>query len=108
LAVILFLRACLAVDGLPAYASEFYVYIKSDSFYFQPKTTYPMYMPRQNISYHVTNQKLTLNKTSYLMSELILGFIDAEFIETISAPNKKTQSHTFYLKGFFKTPLMQQ
>ncbi len=94
-------------DGLPAYASEYYVFINRDSFYFRPKTIYPMRIPGEKISYQVTKQKLTLNKDSYPMGEAIIGHLDAEFIETVTVPNKKTQSHKFYVRGFFKTPLLQ-
>jgi hypothetical protein len=92
-------------DGLPAYASKYYVYIKGDTFYFQPKTIYPVIYPGEKISYEVTKQKLTLNKSSYKAGDTIICFIDAEFIETVSLPKKGSQSHRYYLKGFIKTPL---
>jgi hypothetical protein len=95
-------------DGLPAYASEFYFYIKGDSFYFRPKTIYPEYIPDEKISYSVTKQKLTINKGSYSIGDTIVGYVDSEFIETVSVPKKGAYSHKFYLRGFFKTPLMQQ
>jgi hypothetical protein len=92
-------------DGLPAYASVFYFYIKGDSFYFKPKTTYPMYISGQKISYQVTKQKLTLNKNNYKIGDKIIGSVDAEFIETVSVPKKGTKEQKFYLRGYIRTPL---
>ena len=92
-------------DGLPAYASEFYLHISGDSFYFKPKTTYPLYIPGQKISYKVTKQKLILNKNNYKIDDLIIGYIDAEFIETVSVPKRGTKQHKFYLRGNIRTPL---
>ena len=95
-------------DGLPAYASEFYFYITGDSFYFKPKTIYPMHIAGQKVSYQVTKQKLTLNKNNYKIGDKIIGYVDAEFIETVSVPKKGTKKHTFYLKGYIRTPLKRQ
>jgi len=95
-------------DGLPAYASEFYIYITGDSFYFKPKTTYPKYIPGQNISYQVIRQKLTLNKNNYKIGDIIIGYIDAEFIETVAVPRKGTKHHKLYLRGNIRTPLKLQ
>lgn len=92
-------------DGLPAYASEFYFYITGDSFYFKPKTTYPLYLPGQKISYQVTKQKLILNKNNYKIGDTIIGYVDAEFIETVSVPKRGTKQHKFYLRGYIRTPL---
>jgi hypothetical protein len=92
-------------DGLPAYASEFYFYIIGDSFYFKPKTTYPAYSPGQKTTYQVTKQKLTLNRNNYKKGDTIIGHVDAEFIETISSPKKADEKHTFYLRGYIRTPL---
>jgi hypothetical protein len=92
-------------DGLPAYASEFYFYIKADSFYFKPKTIYPIYISGQKIFYQVTKQKLTLNKSNYKIGDTIIGHVEAEFIETVSVPKKGTQKHKFYLRGYIRTPL---
>lgn len=93
-------------DGLPAYASMFYFYISGDSFYFKPKVTYPLRISGQKISYQVTKQKLTLNSPAYKIGETIIGYVHAEFIETVSIPNKGTKKHTFYLKGYIRTPLL--
>ena len=95
-------------DGLPAYASEFFLYIKGDSFYFEPKTIYLLYIPGQKISYRVTKQKLTLNKSNYKIGDTIIGYVDAEFIETVSVPKKGTKQHKFYLKGYVRTQLKRQ
>lgn len=95
-------------DGLPAYASQFYFYIKGENFYFKAKTIYPMYIPGQRISYRVTKQRLTLNKTNYKVGDIIMGYIDAEFIETVSVPKKGRQNHKFYLRGCVKTSLIRQ
>ena len=94
-------------DGLPAYASEFYFYIKGDSFYFKPKTIYPMRISGQKISYQVTKQKLTLNKNNYKIGDKIIGYVDAEFIETVSVPKKGTEQHKFFLRGYIRTPLQR-
>jgi hypothetical protein len=95
-------------DGLPAYASEYYIYIKSDSFYFRPKTIYPTVYPGEKISYHVTKQKLTLKDGSYKIGDTIIGYVDTEFIETVSVPKRGAKSHKYYLKGFIKTPLNER
>ncbi|MCC6287962.1 MAG: hypothetical protein IT249_08755 [Chitinophagaceae bacterium] len=95
-------------DGLPAYASEFFLYIKGDSFYFKPKTIYPSYIPRQKILYRVTKQKLKLNRSNYKIGDTIIGYVDAEFIETVSVPKKGTKQHKLYLRGYFRTQLKRQ
>lgn len=92
-------------DGLPAYASEFYVYITGDSFTCKPKTMYSSYRPGQKISYEVSKQKLMLDKPSYSINDVMKGYIDFEFIEIYSVPNKETEKSNFYLRGYFKTPL---
>jgi hypothetical protein len=90
-------------DGLPAYASEFYFYIKGDNFYFKPKTIYPVNIPGENISYRVAKQKLVLNNSNYKVGDTIIGYIDAEFIETVSVPKKGTEEHKFYLRGYIRS-----
>jgi hypothetical protein len=87
------------------FASEFYSYIKGDSFYFRPKTVYPMITHGEKISYRVTRQKLILNKNSYVNYDTIIGYIDCEFTETYSAPIRKFESHRLYLRGYIKTPI---
>jgi hypothetical protein len=90
------------------YASEFYVYIKGDSFYFRPVTIYPIINFKERTSYRVTRQKLTLNKCSFTIDDTIIGNIDAEFIETVTVPMEGTQSHKLYFRGFIKTHLNSQ
>lgn len=85
------------------FASEFYAYIKGDSFFFRPETLYPMITRGEKISYRVTKQKLILNKDSYVTGDTIIGYIDCEFIETYSAPIRKTESHKIYLRGYVRT-----
>jgi len=92
-------------DGIPAYTSEFYFHIKSDSFYFKPKITFPMRITGQKVSYQVTKQKLTLNKYNYKIREKIIGYVDAEFIETVSVPMKGTKQHKYFLRGYIRTTL---
>lgn len=92
-------------DGLPAYASSFYIYISGDHFYFKPKTSYPLRVSGRKISHQVTQQKLMLNNAHYTIGDTIMGYVDAEFIETISIPKKGSRQHTFYLRGYFRTLL---
>ena len=93
-------------DGLPAYASEYYVYIKGDSFSFKPKTIYPAPPMRgEKTSYRITKQKLVLNRNSYSEGDIIIGYVDIGFLEIVSAPGHKTVQHPRYLRGYIKTPL---
>ncbi|HET6994967.1 MAG TPA: hypothetical protein VFI06_08290 [Chitinophagaceae bacterium] len=92
-------------DGLPAYASEYYVYIKGDSFSFRPKTIYPAFTRGQKISYRITKQKLVLNRNAYSPGDIIIGYIDIGFLEIVSAPGHKTEQHPLYLRGYIKTLL---
>ena len=92
-------------DGLPAYASEFYVYITGDSFACEPKTIYESFLPGHKITYEVLKQKLVLNKHRYAMNDIIKGYIDFEFIEIYSVPNEGIEKSSLYLRGYFKTPL---
>jgi hypothetical protein len=92
-------------DGLPAYASEFFIYIKGDSCSFKPKIIYPGYIPGQKISYEVTKQNLTLNKSAYKTGDIIIGYVDTEFTEIVSVPKEETKSHKYYLRGYVRTPL---
>ena len=95
-------------DGLPAYASEFYVYITRDSFTCEPKTMYESLLPGHKITNEVSKQKLVLNKPGYAINDIIKGYIDIEFIEIYSVPNKEPEKSNFYLRGYFKTPLKRQ
>src|SRR5438270_3006020 len=92
-------------DGLPDYSSEYYFHINGDSFYFRPKTIYPLTYVGQKLTYHITKQNLTLAKKSYAIGETIIGYLNVEFIETVSIPGEPEETHKFYLRAFIKTPL---
>jgi hypothetical protein len=92
-------------DGLPAYASEYYIYIKGDSFNFKPKTVYPQFIRGEKTSYRTTKQKLVLNRNTYSEGDMIIGYVEIHFMEISSVPGRKTEQHPRYLKGFIKTPL---
>jgi hypothetical protein len=93
-------------DGLPGYASEYYIYIKGDSFSFKPRTIYPAPPMRgEKTSYRITKQKLVLNRDVYSEGEIIVGYVDISFLEIVSAPGHKTVQHPRYLRGYIKTPL---
>lgn len=94
-------------DGLPAYASAFYIYVIGDSFYFKSKTVYPAYVRAQRFSYEIVNQQLKLNKANYRPGEIIIGAVDIEFSETFTAPNVDTTRKQYYLKGFIRTPFLR-
>jgi len=94
-------------DGFPDYPSEYYVYITADSFYFQPKTIYPIMYVGEKLTYHITKQSLTLAKKSYVLGETVIGYVNVEFTETISIPGEHQETHKLYLRGFIKTPLKQ-
>ncbi len=94
-------------DGLPAYASEFYVYIDTSSFWCDVETIYPAITKGQKKSCTIAKQKLTLDKSKYSKGDTIKGFIEMEFIETVSVPNKAVQKRNLFLKGYFKTPLTE-
>lgn len=90
-------------DGLPAYGSQFFFYVRGDSFYFQPKIIYPLYNPAQKVSYQVTKQALTLNTSNATPGDIIMGYVDAEFVEKITVPGRTTKRNTYYLKGYIRT-----
>lgn len=94
-------------DGLPAYASKFYFYIKGDSFCFKPKIMYPKRIAGQKVSYQVTKQKLILNNTIYKIGDQIIGYVDVEFIETLAMSKTATRQHKFFLRGYIRTPLQE-
>jgi hypothetical protein len=95
-------------DGLPAYASEFRVHIKNDSFYFQPEMVYPAAPQGEKITFRIDKEKLTLNKTGFEPGELVKGYAEFEFTEQTETPGKPLQARKYYLKGFFRTPLPLQ
>jgi len=91
-------------DGLPAYASVFWIHIKNDSFYFKPKTIYPQ-PTRGKLSYHIDSQKLVLNKNQFSRGELVKGYIDIQFTEVTSSPGNESRERKYFLRGYFRTPL---
>jgi hypothetical protein len=91
-------------DGLPAYASVFWIHIKNDSFYFKPKTIYPQ-PTRGKLSYHIDSQKLVLNKNQFSRGELVKGYIDFQFTEVTSTPGNESHDSKYFLRGYFRTPL---
>jgi hypothetical protein len=94
-------------DGLPAYASTFYIYVIGDHFYFKPRIIYPAHVRGQKFSYQVTRQQLTLNKSVFKNGEMILGSVDVEFTETFTAPGYPESSQHYFLKGFIRTPVLK-
>jgi hypothetical protein len=92
-------------DGLPAYGSEFYIHINTSSFSCDAETIYPIIAKGQKKSCTIIKQKLIINKPKYSKGDIIKGFIEMEFIEMVSVPNKAVQESKFFLKGYFKTRL---
>ena len=90
-------------DGWPAYASEFSFYIIGDRFFFKPRTVYPAIKRGQKITYRIQKQKLTLNNNQFMPGDVIMGYIDAEFIEDVAIPGKPVYSKKLYLKGSIRT-----
>ncbi len=93
------------VDGYPAYGSEFYFYVRGDSFYFMPWTVYPISSFGEEISYRINRQTLTLNKKKYLTGDIIIGYVDAEFTQIVKINGELKDKSKLYLKGYFRTPL---
>jgi len=91
--------------GLPAYAGEFLLHIRGDSFYFQPRTIYPLYYPGQKITYQITKQRLVLNTTHPAPGDVIMGYTDLVFVEKITLPGRGFKAHTYYVKGYIRTAL---
>ena len=92
-------------DGLPAYPSEYDVTIERNRFSFNPNLIYPEMILGEKRSCRVTKNKLMLYQKNYTNSKEISGYIDAEFIETTSIAGKKPESHRYYFRGYFKTPV---
>jgi len=93
--------------GLPAYASEFYVYIGTLSFWCDAETIYPVIAKGQKKFCTIIKQKLIVDKPEYSRGDTIKGFIEMEFIETVAVPNKPVQKRSYFLKDYFKTPLTE-
>jgi hypothetical protein len=92
-------------DGLPAYTSEFNIFILGNKFYFKPKIIYPNLNVGQKISYKVNQSALTLYKKNYKAVKMISGYINAEFTETVSDGGKSAKINKYYFRGYFKTPI---
>ena len=92
-------------DGLPAYASTFYIYLTGDSLAFDPKTVYPVRRSGQIIVCQVTKQKLILNRDKYKTGAIVIAYLDAEFTETATSSTNQTKTSKYYLKGFIRTQL---
>ena len=92
-------------DGRPAYASEFSVYIVGNRFYLEPKTIYPAHKRGQKITYTIEKQKLILNSSDFKPDDVLMGYIDAEFVEKTDIPGKPVYSNKLYIKGSFRTEI---
>lgn len=64
-----------------------------------------MFIPGERIEYAVTKQQLTIQKPAYALGDTLMGYINVEFVETASAPGRKTQKTKLYLRGYIKTPV---
>ncbi|MES2847854.1 MAG: hypothetical protein V4685_02275 [Bacteroidota bacterium] len=93
-------------DGLPAYASEFYVYIDTGIFWCDAETIYPVVLPRQKKYCTTLKQKLILDKPVYSKGDIIKGYISMEFEETINSLKTGEKKHKFFFNGYFKTTIM--
>jgi hypothetical protein len=94
-------------DGLPAYASQFYVHIDTSTFWCDAETIYPVIAIGQKKFCRIIKQKITVDKSKYSKGDTIKGFIEIDFIETVSVPKKGVQKRNLFLKGYFKTPLTE-
>jgi hypothetical protein len=92
-------------DDLPAYANEFKVNINTSSFWCEAKTIYPVRIKGEKLTCTIIKQKLIVDKVKCLKGDTIKGFIEMEFIEKVSIPNRAVQKSKYLLKGYFKTPL---
>lgn len=85
-------------DGMPAYASNFYIKIIHGQCSFTPQLVFP---GSQAVTkgYTVKKQQLILNKTNYSYNDLLMGYLNMEFV----LQEKKKSQKTYYLRGYFKT-----
>jgi hypothetical protein len=95
------------VDGAPAYNSEFYVHINDTNFWCDVETVYPLTYSNEKKSCTITKQALIIDRANYSLGDTIKGFIEIEFIETVTVPKKGTQKSKLFLKGYFKTPIIE-
>lgn len=91
-------------DGLPAYASEYLVYINKNQYYFEPKIIYADLVSEQKKTYRTTKSKLNIGGDLH-KTKLLSGYIDVEFTETITDPGKEPVTNNYYFKGYFETPV---
>ncbi|WP_153798579.1 hypothetical protein [Foetidibacter luteolus] len=94
-------------DGLPAYASRFYLFIQGDSFYFKPEIILPQRKIEQEQIIEINEQKLILNKKNYRNGDIIMGYADIEFTEITVSVNSRKQQKKFYMRGYFRTRVKQ-
>jgi hypothetical protein len=92
-------------DGLPAYASEFYVHLDSANFSCDVETIYPVIAVGQRKYCTITRQNLVVDKLKYTKGDTLKGFREMEFIETVIVPNKNPKKRYLFLKGYFKTTI---
>jgi hypothetical protein len=90
---------------LPAYASSLCITIKNNNFWCDFSAVYPQYIQGEKLSWTINTQKLIMDTASYNPGDTIKGYIEVNFTETSTIPNKKPNSRDFYFKGFFKTQL---
>ena len=89
-------------DGAPAYASEYKVIVKNGRFIFDPVIVYPELIFGQKLTYNITGAKLILYQKHYSTANMISGYIDAAFTETVI--NKGVSKiNRLYFRGYFKT-----
>ena len=89
--------------GAPAYANEFNIYIAKGRFSFKPVIIYPEIIASQKINYKLSRNKLILYQKDYTVSKVINGYIDAEFVETVSTNKTITNRTIYYFRRYFKT-----
>jgi len=92
-------------DGLPAYASEFNIYIEKDRFSFEPKIIYPQLTPNEKLIYKPISSKLILDHNNYKTIKVITGYVNAVFEEITYSSNKTQTAKKYYFRGYFKAPV---
>jgi hypothetical protein len=95
-------------DGMPAYASSFYVYIQDSTFACLVETVYPAFIQGEQRSILISKQKLVLNQSKFTQDDVMEGYIEIAFIETSIIPKKGVHKTPFYLKGFFKIKITKE
>ncbi|BAU52186.1 hypothetical protein [Mucilaginibacter gotjawali] len=91
--------------GMPAYANEFHLALKNNTFNFDPRVVYPELIMDEKIIYKVTGCKLIIYQKNYAVANNISGYIKARFTEIIQNSKKGTQTNKYYFEGYFKTPV---